>query len=177
MDTKSYYDILEVNENADFDEIKSAYRQKIKIWHPDKNRDNLSKAEEMSKIINIAYDVLSDEKKRQEYDKLLKYTKGRSFDEINDDNFSSSMEKGGGFFSSIRNEVLTMYNMFKDCIKGEYELNPVTFFTLGFALLYLIIPTDFIMDFIPFIGYVDDSAVLFMVSSSISNELEEYKKK
>ena len=67
---KNYYEILGVSPSASFDEIKKAYRELAKKYHPDKNKNDKD-AEEKFKQINEAYDVLSDEKKRKEYDMRL----------------------------------------------------------------------------------------------------------
>jgi DnaJ-class molecular chaperone len=56
-----HYEILGVHRNSSFDEIKKAYRRQMKKWHPDKFQDNseeLSKAIEISKDINTAFQVL-----------------------------------------------------------------------------------------------------------------------
>jgi curved DNA-binding protein len=62
-----YYKILGVEKAATADEIKKAYRKLALKYHPDKNPDN-KQAEAKFKEINEAYAVLSDEKKRKEYD-------------------------------------------------------------------------------------------------------------
>lgn len=64
--TKDYYAILGVSKDADEGEIKKAFRRKARETHPDINgHDN---AEEEFKLVNEAYDVLSDPQKRQMYD-------------------------------------------------------------------------------------------------------------
>lgn len=63
-----YYEVLEVSRNATPEEIKKAYRQKALKFHPDKNPGD-SEAEKRFKEISEAYEVLSDEKKRQIYDR------------------------------------------------------------------------------------------------------------
>lgn len=73
---KNYYEILGVSPSASQDEIKKAYRNLAKKYHPDRNKGD-KKAEEMFKQINEAYDVLSNEKKRKEYDLRLKGFGGR----------------------------------------------------------------------------------------------------
>ncbi|KXK12057.1 MAG: Curved DNA-binding protein [Microgenomates bacterium OLB23] len=64
----NYYEVLGVSKTATKAEIKSAYRKLALKWHPDKNKD--AGAEAKFKEINNAYEVLSDEKKRQTYDQL-----------------------------------------------------------------------------------------------------------
>ena len=66
-----YYDILELSRNASQDEIKKAYRKKALKFHPDKNPGD-STAEKKFKEISEAYEVLSDEQKRQMYDRFGK---------------------------------------------------------------------------------------------------------
>jgi curved DNA-binding protein len=62
-----YYKILGVEKTASADEIKKAYRKLALKYHPDKNQGD-KEAEAKFKEINEAYAVLSDEKKRKEYD-------------------------------------------------------------------------------------------------------------
>ena len=66
-----YYKILEIQKSATADEIKKAYRQKAVKFHPDKNPGD-STAEKKFKEISEAYEVLSDDKKRQIYDRYGK---------------------------------------------------------------------------------------------------------
>lgn len=65
---QNYYDILGISKDASEDEIKKSYRKLAIKWHPDKNPDNKEEAETRFKQISEAYQVLSDEKKRQIYD-------------------------------------------------------------------------------------------------------------
>ncbi|HEX8691674.1 MAG TPA: molecular chaperone DnaJ [Longimicrobium sp.] len=67
--TKDFYRILGVAENASADEIKKAYRKLAKQYHPDANRNNPSAAERF-KEVSEAYSVLSDEGKRKQYDQM-----------------------------------------------------------------------------------------------------------
>jgi molecular chaperone DnaJ len=64
---KDYYKTLGVAEGASADEIKKSYRKLARKYHPDANKGD-SKAEERFKEISEAYNVLSDEKRRKEYD-------------------------------------------------------------------------------------------------------------
>jgi molecular chaperone DnaJ len=64
---KDFYQLLGVSRTATPEEIKKAYRKLAMQHHPDKNPGN-KKAEEKFKEISEAYEVLSDEQKRQNYD-------------------------------------------------------------------------------------------------------------
>lgn len=69
MAKRDYYEVLGVKKEATASEIKKAYRNLAKEFHPDKNPDNKS-AEDLFKEIQEAYETLSDEKKRANYDQF-----------------------------------------------------------------------------------------------------------
>ena len=72
---KNYYDILEVNKNASPEIIEKAYKTLVKKYHPDLQDNNLkAEYEEKIKLINEAFEVLSDSEKRKNYDLNLKQT-------------------------------------------------------------------------------------------------------
>ena len=64
----NYYDILEIEEDADSNSIKKAYKKLAKKFHPDLNPDNVELCEEKFKQINEAYHVLIDKDERRKYD-------------------------------------------------------------------------------------------------------------
>ncbi|MEK7994974.1 MAG: molecular chaperone DnaJ [Planctomycetota bacterium] len=69
MAKRDYYEVLGVGKNASADEIKRAYRRMAMKYHPDKNPDN-KEAEARFKECAEAYEVLSDQSKRQRYDQF-----------------------------------------------------------------------------------------------------------
>lgn len=74
--SKNLYELLGVSFGATKDEIKLAYKKMVRIYHPDLNKEK--DAEVKFKLLNNAYDVLSDDEKRKNYDELLKITKGKN---------------------------------------------------------------------------------------------------
>ncbi|WP_439181774.1 molecular chaperone DnaJ [Carboxylicivirga taeanensis] len=67
MSKRDYYEVLEVSKGASKEEIKKAYRKKAIKYHPDKNQGDKA-AEEKFKEAAEAYEVLSNDEKRQRYD-------------------------------------------------------------------------------------------------------------
>ena len=65
--SKNPYDVLGVSRTATADEIKKAYRKLAMKHHPDKNKGDKA-SEAKFKEVSTAYEVLSDEKKRKNYD-------------------------------------------------------------------------------------------------------------
>lgn len=67
---RDYYEILGIDRNASEEEIKRAYRQLAKKYHPDMNKSNPKEAEERFKELSEAYEVLIDRDKRATYDRF-----------------------------------------------------------------------------------------------------------
>jgi curved DNA-binding protein CbpA len=67
---KDYYAILGLPRTAKEEDIKKAFKKLALKWHPDRNPDNKKQAEEKFKEVAEAYEVLSDPKKREIYDKF-----------------------------------------------------------------------------------------------------------
>jgi molecular chaperone DnaJ len=141
MNGKDYYSILGVSKTATQTEIKKSYRKLARKYHPDLNPGD-AQAEKKFKEIQEAYDVLSDPKKRAQYDQFGSVGnfgtggygqtntggfEGFDFNDFGDTSFSDIFEKvfnmGGSRKSkaqSIKGEDL-YYNItisFEDSIKG-----------------------------------------------------------
>ena len=101
--SKSLYETLEVSPNATSDEIKKSYRRLARKYHPDINKEK--DAEEKFKEINAAYEILSDEKKRHQYDQFCDSMFGgqnfhvfaRGQGNVDLDDILSQIFGGGGF--------------------------------------------------------------------------------
>ena len=68
-DKRDYYEVLGVNKGVSDDELKKAFRQQAKKYHPDLH-PNDKEAEAKFKEVNEAYEVLSDKEKRARYDRF-----------------------------------------------------------------------------------------------------------
>lgn len=86
--SKDYYQILGVPEDASAEDVKRAYRELAKKYHPDRNKGDAA-AEKRFKEVGEAYDVLKDPQKRKQYDTIRRY--GGSYDP------SGGGGPGGGF--------------------------------------------------------------------------------
>ncbi|AJC87537.1 molecular chaperone DnaJ [Campylobacter insulaenigrae] len=102
----NYYEILEISQNSDKETIKKAYRKMALKYHPDRNQGD-KQAEEKFKLVNEAYEVLSNDEKRSVYDRYGKEGLrgsgggGFGFEDIDlGDIFSSFFGEGFGFNNS-----------------------------------------------------------------------------
>ena len=101
-----YYEVLEVSKTASGSELKKAYRKLAMKYHPDRNPDD-KEAEDNFKVVNEAYQILSDEEKRTIYDRYGKaglegqgggrggFGGGANMDDVMD-MFNSMFGGGGG---------------------------------------------------------------------------------
>jgi len=172
----NYYNLLGIDSKADRQTVKQAYLAKIKEWHPDKNPDRTEEAEEKTKVLNQAYHILGDPEQRKTYDRMLRYTNGKDFNKyINDEPIRKKFDKAYPALKAALKRVRVLYSLFKDAVNGKYKLHPASVAMIGGGLLYFILPADFIPDFIPVAGYLDDLVVLTTIMNSLSKEIGEYR--
>ncbi|MBE7082222.1 MAG: molecular chaperone DnaJ [Clostridiales bacterium] len=108
MANKDYYSILGVEKNASDDDIKSAYRKLAKKYHPDLNKDNPQAAEKF-KEVNEAYEVLSDQQKRSNYDQFGSAEGGPNFSDFFGGNGGFSGGFSGGGFGDIFGDIFSAF--------------------------------------------------------------------
>ena len=126
---ENYYDILNVPNTANEDQIKQAYRALAMKYHPDKNPDNKI-AEEKFKRISEAYSVLSDSQKRKEYDLSMSnpfsssgrtYTYNQNTNPFGEDFFSSHWRQNSRdaqYENKREKEKISRTEAFKILIRG-----------------------------------------------------------
>lgn len=113
--SEDYYEILGVSKTSSAEEIKKAYRKMALKYHPDRNQGD-KEAEENFKKVNEAYQVLSDEQKRANYDRYGKagvengggFSGFGGFEDLGDI-FESFF--GGGFGASSKRQNLDKYDL------------------------------------------------------------------
>ena len=100
MTEMDYYEILEIHRSASSDDIKKSYKRLAFEYHPDRNPGN-SNAEERFKVINEAYQILSDPDKRARYD---------SFGHISSEGMFTDQDFDAGFSDIFGNLFEEVFN-------------------------------------------------------------------
>jgi uncharacterized membrane protein YkvA (DUF1232 family) len=91
--------------------------------------------------------------------------------------FYKEAAKEGTTLSSFFEDAETLTRLVKSFINGEYRaVKKRNFLKIALGFLYLFSSIDFVPDFIPFIGWVDDVAILFVIYRSLKGEIDAYKK-
>uniref|UniRef100_A0A6M2CQV5 DnaJ homolog subfamily C member 21 n=2 Tax=Rhipicephalus microplus TaxID=6941 RepID=A0A6M2CQV5_RHIMP len=112
---KCHYEVLGVSRSATPEELKLSYRKLALLWHPDKNPDNLQEATEQFKLIQQAYDVLSDPQERAWYDKHRDaILKGGLGSDYKDDRLDVYCYFNSSCFSGYGDDEKGFYAVFRD---------------------------------------------------------------
>ena len=147
MDSRGYYAILGVSQSANFQEIKKSYRKLAKKYHPDKNKSPL--AEETIKKINEAFEILSDRRKRKQYDLEASniYDANDSTYEEKEENLSDQMQRNSYNFAKPESTTNLGYdNSLLDTIKSRFHILIEPSLCLAFGGCETIAPKVFVVD-------------------------------
>ena len=146
MDSRGYYALLGVSQSANFQEIKKSYRKLAKKYHPDRNKSPL--AEETIKKINEAFEILSDRKKRKQYDLEASniYDDNDSFEE-KEENLSEQIPRNSHNFTKPESKSNLGYdNLLLDTIKSRFHILIEPSLCLAFGGCETIAPKVFVVD-------------------------------
>lgn len=119
----NYYDILNVSKNASQKEIKNSYKKLVKKYHPDVYAGDKSFADKKIKEINSAYDVLSNEDLKKEYDATI--TPIPSYDSYNE-YYNNYKERYSNYdtqnnYTSSSNDVYEKYKNVYNNYANKYS--------------------------------------------------------
>lgn len=118
---KNYYEILEVDKKASPELIKKSYNILAKRYHPDLQETNQKQtAEEKFKLINEAYEILSNEEKRKQYDFEL-YQKEIANNKITDELLNENIILKNELRNLKQNPNLTSQNYIKPNMQTDTE--------------------------------------------------------
>ncbi|MFZ4639427.1 MAG: DnaJ C-terminal domain-containing protein [Nodosilinea sp.] len=124
---RNYYEILGVTREADFSEIKQAYRKLARQYHPDLNPGDRA-AEEKFKLLGEAYEILSDDQKRSQYEKFSQYWRQRGFAKGSGGSSPVSEERSGGrLFEDLGFGDFLDFNSFIDQLLNRRSESSATF--------------------------------------------------
>ncbi len=147
MDSRGYYAILGVSHNANFLEIKKSYRKLAKKYHPDRNKSPL--AEETIKKINEAFEILSDRRKRKQYDLEASniYDANDSTFEEKEENQSDRIQRNSYDLTNSESKSNLGYdNLLLDTIKSRFHILIEPSLCLAFGGCETISPKVFVVD-------------------------------
>ena len=147
MDSRGYYAILGVSQDAIFQEIIKSYRKLAKKYHPDRNKS--LHAEETIKKINEAFETLSDRKKRKQYDRESSniFDQKDSNNEEKEENLSDQKQTNSHKFTKPQSENNLGYdNLLLDTIRSRFHILIEPSLCLAFGGCESIAPKVFVVD-------------------------------
>lgn len=122
----NYYELLGVKNNASKEEIRLKYKEQIKKWHPDINKNN--EAIEVTKKLNEAKSVLLDDEKRKEYDIYLNNISANGYQNIKEKVYNEQSNYD-------EEKSYTKWEYFRDYIKYYNDSKVRKVFGIIFVLL------------------------------------------
>ena len=114
----NYWSLLGVSPQCDSNELKAAFRKEARKWHPDLNKNDAN-AEERFKLVNEAYEILSDPKKRREWE-----NKNEKYRDIFDNRFPTYeeyLEVVLGITTDLKEELDDINNQYSGTSEDKYE--------------------------------------------------------
>ncbi|KAI0054063.1 DnaJ-domain-containing protein, partial [Auriscalpium vulgare] len=161
-ESSDLYAVLNVTSDANPDDIKKAYRKLALVYHPDKHaksgEDARATASHKFQQIGFAYTILSDEKKRQRYDRTGQTDEGLEMD-AGEDGWEAYFEE---LFDSVTKEKL-------DEMKKEYQGSAEEIQDLKNAYAEANGSLDEIMNHIPHSTHLDEERFIVIVSGLIKS--------
>jgi curved DNA-binding protein CbpA len=139
----NYYTILGVSQDAKYREIKAAYRRLALKYHPDRNSSPIS--ENSIKIINAAFEVLSDRDKRRQYDEKAIHN---NFDRTSSDVefHNTDIKKGNRNETEVKSgKVSSLTNIFHKSI-GHIHITIEPTLCMAFGSCEALAPNVFVVD-------------------------------
>jgi DnaJ-class molecular chaperone len=143
-DSKGYYAVFGVSEKASYKEIRHSYRRLARKYHPDRNSSAL--AEEMIKKINGAFEVLSDETKRSQYDRMR-------FDDLPEPEpaYEPPQTRSNSEEWKVANETSTVADFFNapyflDTPKGRFHIIVEPSLCMAFGSCETLAPKVFVVE-------------------------------
>lgn len=122
----NYYELLGVKNNASKEEIRLKYKEQIKKWHPDINKNN--EAIEVTKKLNEAKSILLDDEKRKEYDIYLNNISANGYQNIKEKVYNEQR-------SYDEEKLYTKWEYFRDYTKYYNDSKVRKVFGIIFVLL------------------------------------------
>ena len=146
MDIRGYYAILGIPEDASFQEIRKSYRKLAKKYHPDRNKS--SHAEETIKKINEAFEILSDKRKRKQYDLESSniFDLKDSNNEEKEENLSNLKQTSHKFANTESKNNVGYDNLLLDTIRSRFHILIEPSLCLAFGGCESIAPKVFVVD-------------------------------
>jgi curved DNA-binding protein CbpA len=147
MGSQGYYAILGVSHDANYQEIKKSYRKLAKKYRPDRNKS--PHAEETIKKINQAFEILSDRRKRKQYDleSCNIFDLNDPINEEKGENLSNQEQRNSYKFAKSESKNNLGYdNLLLDTIRSRFHILIEPTLCLAFGGCESIAPKVFVVD-------------------------------